>query len=409
MSLFSPRLLVGLAVSALWPWPGASAEGAPKPEQLLARYEAFVDGLRVIGFDSLETTHSKGGPFADWTWTWVSRSSYARAGERWRLRIHQVGFNYYKRAVPVDVESERVFDGKTYLIVNRDDRGARSLPSMDLETARRRLDGGGSGPVETQALAEFDAQKPVAARSYAVQDQTGALYGYIPVDDLLVADLLRQKSSRLTAGTEVIDGRRYDVLTGATSHGAVTLWLDGALNYAPLRLRIHKAGNDIMGKTPMRLQKAPNYMWARPNLPVREYELQVDLRPTSIEGRTVFAGYLMMERFGYEGGPEFSIRTEASLDHIRLLPKPEELEPTLPIPEETSVDVRNSPGLRAKWSGGKLVMLYDKPTVASLKANWVSDQGSRALWRRPLVLATAGLLTLAAGVLVWRSCLKAAV
>ncbi|MFI5456155.1 MAG: hypothetical protein ACHRXM_11965 [Isosphaerales bacterium] len=409
MLRFSPRLLVGLALAVLCPWPSGAAERAPKAEELLARYEAFMDGLRVIGYDYLETEYSKGGAFADWTWTATVRSFYARAGERWRILIHRVGFDYYEgHEVPFDLEQEKVFDGKSYIIVNRDDRGARSLSSMDPETARRRLVGGGGGPVETTIVAEVDADKPAGARQYAIQNETSVLYGHIRVDGLFLTDLLRSKTSQLTVATEMIDGRRCDVLKGGTSHGTVTLWLDPAANHAPIRMQMRKAGNDLMGKTPMRLQKATNYKGAKPNLPLREFELQVDFRPTSIEGQTVIAGYVRRDRFIYEGGPEYSIRIEASLDHIRLVPKPEELEPTVLIPEETSVYVRNAPGLRAKWSGGKLVMGYDQPTVASLKANWVSEQGPPALWRRPLVLTTAALLTLAAGVLVWRYFLKGA-
>ena len=230
--------------------------------------------------------------------------------------------------------------------------------------------------METNVVAEVDAQKPAGAGEYAVQEQTSVPYGYIPVDQLFLADLLRQKASRLAASSEAIDGRTCDVLTGATSHGTMSLWLDSELNFAPLRMLIRKAGNDLMDKTPMRLQKALNYRWARPNLPVREYDLQVDFRPSSIEGRTVIAGYNRAERFRYEGGQDYSIRSEVTLDHIRLVPKSEELEPTLPIPEETRVNIRNVPGLRAKWSGGKIVMPYDKSTVASLKANWVSEQGA---------------------------------
>ena len=63
----------------------------------------------------------------------------------------------------------------------------------------------------------------------------------------------------------------------------------------------------------------------------------------------------------------------------------------------------------AKWSGGKLVLGFDKPTVASLKANWVSEPSSPALWRRPIVVATTALLVLAAGILAWRRLSAAAV
>jgi hypothetical protein len=396
-------VLFCIIVAVLHPLPAGAEEGPKRPKDLLARYEAFVDGLRVIAFDSLEMQYSKGGPFKDWTWTSSYKSSYARAGQRWRLRVHQVGLNYYQRILPLDVDSENVFDGETYVIVNRDDRGARSLSKMDLDTAKRRLESGGAGPVETDVLAEVDAQKPTGAGEYAIQEQTSVLYGYISVDQLFVTDLLRDKSTRLTSGSEAIEGRSCDILKGLTTHGTVTLWLDSSSDYAPVRIHLRKSGNDLMDKIPMRLQKAPNYMWARPNLPTREYELHLDARPVSIDGRTALAGYVRRDLFVYEGGSEYSIRSDAVFDNVRLLPKPGDLEPTLPIPEETRVSIRNAPGLQAKWSGGKIVMLFDKPTVASLKANWVSEQSSPPLWRRPLVLAALTLLVLAAALLFRRS------
>ena len=370
------RLPISLIVAMLLlcSWPGGAAEGASTPQELLARYRAFVDGLRTIRFDSLEKMYQKGGPFPDWTWTKTFRSSFARAGDRWRVRIHEVGFNYYERPLPMDSEREHVFDGASYLIVIRDDRAARDLPNMDQESAQRRLKEGRHEQMRMDVSAELE--KPPAAHAYAVQDQTGALYGYIAEDNLFVEDLLRQQTSRLTARNEAIDGRPCEVLEGVTSGGTLTLWLDPAAEYAPLRMRMWKKGNDLMAKTPMRLQKALDFRWARPNLPVRQYELQVDYQQKPIDGRVAIAGYVRRDRYIYEGGSEFAIRIESSLDHIRFDPKPEELEPTLPIPEETRVHIRNGPALRAKWSGGKLVLGYDKPTVTALKANWVSEQNS---------------------------------
>ncbi len=408
MPHLSPRLLIGLTIVALLALLTSAAADAPKVEELLARYEAFVDGLRIIAFDSLGAQYEKGGPFADWTWTWTFPSSYARAGDRWRLRSHSVGFNYYEHAQPMDSEREDVFDGKSYLMVIRDDRGARELTSMDEQTARRRLEIGGQGPWRMDVSAEVDAEKPIAAGTYAIQEQTRDLYGYIWVDKLFVSDLLRRNSPHLRARGETIDGRPHDVLECVTSHGTLTLWLDPASNHVPRRLRLRKVRDDLMEKTPMRLQKAQNRRWARPNLPVRQYELYVDYRPILVGDRAAISGYVRNELFTYEGGPEFSIRLAFNLDHIRFDPRPEDLEPTLSIPEDTNVLITNAPGICAKWTGGKLVMGYDKPTVASLRANWASEPSTARLWRRPLVLTTAGIFMLVAGALAWRRFSKSA-
>ena len=80
MFRFCSHLLVGFVVAATCSRPAVAADGVQKAKELLARYEAFVDGMRVIGYDSLETRYEKGGPFTDWTWTGSFRSSYARGG-----------------------------------------------------------------------------------------------------------------------------------------------------------------------------------------------------------------------------------------------------------------------------------------------------------------------------------------
>ena len=47
----------------------ASESDVPDTSELIARYEAFVDGQQTIGYRSVESIFEKGGPFQDWTWT----------------------------------------------------------------------------------------------------------------------------------------------------------------------------------------------------------------------------------------------------------------------------------------------------------------------------------------------------
>ena len=249
-------LLVGWAFVIAYSLTAAAQNVAPTPDVLLAKYEGFLRSLSAIHYDSLDMLDEKGGPFSDWTWTGVTKCSYARAGERWRVRTHEVGFNYYdKRQTPFDLEGECAFDGNIFMIVNRDYRDARTLPSMGLEEAHKRLAGSGSGSVETSVVAEIGAEKPAGAREYSIQNPTFVLYGYIPNDRLYILDLLRETTSRLSVGSELVEGRRCDVLKAVTTHGVVTLWLDPAAGYAPLRLNLHKAGNDLLNKTAMRPTK----------------------------------------------------------------------------------------------------------------------------------------------------------
>ncbi len=106
-----------------------------------------------------------------------------------------------------------------------------------------------------------------------------------------------------------------------TPHGTLTLWLDPGSGNVPLRLRLGEEGNDLMEKTPMRLMKAKNRRWERPNLPERQYELLVDFRPTSTGDRASVEGYVRKEGFVYEGGQEFETRYEFTLGPRPIRPK----------------------------------------------------------------------------------------
>ena len=192
--------------------------------------------------------NEKGGAFPDWTWDWIVQASFVRVGDRWRFQHHLVGFHLYDRVAAVSVVREDVFDGKSYFMVIRDDRGARKLRSMDLESVRKLLEGDGIGPWKMDVSAEIDAEKPKAARRYFVRGEVADLYGYIGEDGITADDMLRQRTTRLTAGGETIDGRSCDVLRGVTAHGTLTLWLDPASDYAPVRLHLWKENNRPLGK-----------------------------------------------------------------------------------------------------------------------------------------------------------------
>src|SRR5579883_521070 len=125
---FAP-LLIGLVAGGLCSVSNCGATEVPRPEELLARYEAHVEGLRTFSFDTLQLVYEKGGLFPDWTWDWIIQAHFARAGDRWKLRYHMVGFHFYDRVAPINEVREDVFDGRSCFMVSRDDRGVRALTS----------------------------------------------------------------------------------------------------------------------------------------------------------------------------------------------------------------------------------------------------------------------------------------
>jgi hypothetical protein len=396
-------VIAALGLMAAPPLEIAAGADDPSASELLAHYVQYVDGLKTIQFEVWETTAAKGGAFPDWTWGVTVHGRFVKSGLRWRFWWHTAGFNTVEGTkLPFEGEFEHTFDGKTGIFVNRNDRATRELTGMDEEEAQRRLRSSMGGSVDVTVSAEVDAERPLSADQYMAENQTCALYGYLPSDNLTVADLLRDPAIRLTTRAESVAGRACRVIEGTTRYGRVTLWLDPAASFAPIRLRMVKGEADLMGKVVMRDLKAPTHKSGpAPRLPMRGMELQIDYRIGSIGDRPTIVGYSRLDRFIYEGGSDFQRRDDAELKNIRFDPDPAALEPTLAIPDETQVHIRNSPSLRAKWSSGKLVLDYDKPTIATLQAKWQSDTSDDPLWRRPLALAGAALVALILLCLGW--------
>lgn len=394
--------VVGLGIVSPWRF---VAGADPSARELLEHYSLFVDGLETIEFRLRETTSAKGGAFSDWTWMNLIDATFVKSGARWRCRSRGIGHgilsntNYLGQA-----ESEATFDGRTYIQVERIDRTTENWTDLSEAAAEQLMRSGMGDRVDTTASAEVDADRPVMSDFYKKQNQSCALYGYIPSDDLTVIDLLRDSATRLTTQADVLSGRRCRVLEGVTAYGVVTLWLDPAASFAPVRLRIVKGEADLIGKVRMRTLEAPGYAAGPyPNLPMRGMEMQIDYRLDTVAGRPMIVSYTRLDRFIYEGGSDYQRRDEAALSEIRFDPAPGALEPTLAIPDETQVVIRNSLGLRAKWSDGKLIMDYDEPTVARLDGKWQSDTSNNSPWGRPLILAAAATLALSLTCLAWAS------
>ncbi len=167
---------------------------------------------------------------------------------------------------------------------------------------------------------------------------------------------MRLKSTRTKVRSDRIEGKSLQVLEGETRYGLITVWLDPASDYAPVRLRQKKSGDDLMGEVPLSSLKASgDDRQDRPNLPLRGVDFQVDYRMALIDGKRAVTGFLRLDRLIYEGGAEFSLRCEVTLKNIRFDPKPAELERTIPIPEGTPVSVRGE-RIRARWEGGRVVV-----------------------------------------------------
>jgi len=337
----------------------------------------------------------KGGPFNDWTWMGLVQCTFARSEPRWRLLLHDVGWKYYDgKKLAHYAESETVFDGSTSLSITRDDRDVRNLPGLDLDSARALLTSS-RGKIETQVSAEVDEKKPSAATSYATENQTNALYGYLPGDGLFVSDVLRKYISVVNVRLDSISDRPSYVLEAKTPHGTVSLWLDPGAEFAPIRLRVSKSPKDLFGGTPIQsLKGRGDKKRAAPALPLRGVEYQVDFRAAPVADKVGIVQYERLDRLIFEGGRDYSMRYAAEMTRVGFAPTSAELEPTLPIPENTRVYIQNAPGISAEWVGGKLTLHYDKPTVAALHANWFSESSSVTLWKRPLFILTAPLLVL---------------
>jgi hypothetical protein len=376
------------------------ASDAPSARELLAHYVNYLDQYEAIQYRLRERTSSKGGLFTDWTWTSSTQAEFAKSGHRWRCWEHSVGLLFHNsNKISLQTDSENTFDGKVYILVDRADRTTQESGNIDEPAADRLLDSGMHGRVETTVVAEIDADQPTALDMYKKLNETCNVYGYLPADDLTVAELLGSQATRLTIRTEDVAGQPCHVLEGMTSHGRIALWLDPSASFAPVRLQVTKGEEDMIGKVAMKTLEAPtDQSGPEPALALRGMEVQINYRIEPVADRPTIVGYTRLDRYLYEKGEEYQRRDEVQLSEIRFDPSASALEPTLPIPEETPVIVRNALGLSAKWSGGKIVFDSDKETVDSIQGKWVSEVSGTPWWRRALVWCGAVLALLG---IVW--------
>ena len=413
-----PKLVLAIAGLGMAPPREAGAGADPSAGELLTHYVRYVDGLGAIQYRLRKKITSKGGVFPDWTWVCTSEATFVKSGVRWRCRLHEVGFQNHKSTkYSFETETENTFDGKVILYVDRVDQSTRSLADMDEATAERLLRSGMGddeataerflrsgvrGNIETVVVAEVDAERPTAPEGYKAQNESCDLYGFLPADGLTVADILRDPATRLTTRSEVVDGRPCRVLDGATTHGQVSLWLDPAASFAPVRLRVVKGESDLMGQVAMKTLKASTSPFgAEPKRPMRGMEIQIDYRIGPVAGRPMIVGYTRLDRFLYQGGVDFLRRDVAELSDIRFDPPPGAVEPTLAIPEETPVVIRNSPSRRARWSGGKLILDDGNSTVVAPRGKWESETSGDPSWVRPLVVGGSAVVALGLVGLGW--------
>ncbi len=323
--------LVGLGID---PRRGVAAD--PSTRDLIEHYARYTDSLERIQYRLVERITSKGGAFPDWTWTNLLEGTFVKSGARWRCRMHAVGVGNLKNLkTPIETESEKTFDGKTYIYVNRVDRTTQELAEIDEAGAEKLLRSGMRGRIETMVVAEVDAERPTSASEYKTQDESCNLYGYLHSDRLTVTDLLRDSATRLTTRADVLAGRPCHVLEGVTAHGRVTLWLDPAASFAPIRMRLVKGEADLIDKVRMGTLKAPKSdSGPYPKLPMRGMDIQLDYRIGMVAGRPMIVGYTRHTRFLYEGGSEYQRHHEGTLSDIHFDPAPKALEPSLAIPDE---------------------------------------------------------------------------
>ncbi len=393
-----PLPIVLLTLCFLLLGPGVShardVDAAPTAEHLLSRYESYLAGLESVAFDLESRVFSQGGPFAEWTWRGCSRAHLARSAGRWRLLTREAGWSYFaKSKVASAFETEVTFDGAATLItVEHDYRDIRELPGIDEKTGIELVTNGGKGKVETSASAKIELSPSEGMRECATQGILAPLFGYLAIDRMYLAELLRMNLKRATVSIETREGTSQRVLRAATDHGTIALWFTGEDEAIPARLEMHKKGADLLEKTPMNRQKAfGSDRGPMPNLPLREWHLILDFKHDEHEGRVFPTGYVKLERRVFKGGTDFSSRSDVTFSSVRPNPPAADLEPTLPIPEGTQLHIWNSPGLKAHWSREGIVVEHDK-AVAKLKAEWSSEGDSRSLIRRPIVLATTGFL-----------------
>lgn len=218
-------------------------------------------------------------------------------------------------------------------------------------------------------------------------------------DQKSLAELLAASNTRSEVG--VLDGKAVTVIEATSKWGKLTLWLDPARGYLPLKVVQEKGAGDLIDDG-QALQSMVRNEDGKPTPLDSHTQHFVTTRIESVGGRAMVTGFTRRASSRYRDGTATEYAESVALSEVKPVAGWDKNPFVLStiVPNGTSVTAVDDKPIQYEWRGGQIVKLVNAATVASAGSHTFVLPAPRD--RRWLWAAAAAGVVVTAGLIAWR-------
>ncbi len=187
--------------------------------------------------------------------------------------------------------------------------------------------------------------------------------------------------SKTTTDDGLHDGKKVVVVVGEGEWGKLSLWLDPARSYLPLKVVQEKGGGHLIdGNKPLR--SVVRNEDGKPS-PLAEFVQQYETtRVETVRGRDMVTGFTHRLTERASDGTSREERTSVLLSDIKPVEKwdRDPFVPTTVIPDGMRVTAQDDQPIEYEWRGGKAVKKVSQAVVASAGSQQFAPPAESANW-----------------------------
>lgn len=401
LSAFNPVLVSAFLVS-FGVLSSEPVRGGPTTAELLQKYDAWLDAMRSVHFDSTETITDEGSAIGKATWVGSATTTVYKLGELWRLRARHFGRSWMgNRFHPYADGFEMTFDSNKARHAFHETYDVNGLSADEHELAKVLDKPSGSYVVgltinDTSPDAVLEKQEFLPSLLYgAFGNNAGSAF----------RDMVRSADGEVSVSEVSTHGRKVWRLTHSGRFGKHILELDPESGFCPTRFAEQKDASDLFGRVPLKEVGPILHDAAAPQSPVSQYTRDIEARTVQQVGpHSLPVALEITTTILYENGALRRQIDRAQLSNVTWDPPADGLKPTLTVPDGTEAHISNAPLIVCEWRGGQVVRLSDQRainTLADLQS--FGNDGSLTTRRRFIVIGiNVALLVLLAAYIALR-------
>jgi len=372
-------------------------------DELLSQYRASLDSmLDTYSFKSRSRLFEMGGVLQSEAWVKSCKGDFVRKKDRWRYLVKECGNKLHAGGLhPYARIHEHSFDAMgNYTRVTREYEVPRVIDNLDSFTFQSLV----QGPLIVKTSLEDDSL--LGRNGFAFHRLTRPIFGHLPFDgNRSFVDILVQDGPEVVEWQQSIQGHACWKVVSSGPYGERSISLDPSADYLPRRIWISKKGKDIHDNTDdkklLRQQSKRGSEYRRPFAQLESYTCELrDVVLQKTSGSYWISGFELVQTERYRSGQELRSREVVEFELVTFEPASEALKLATPIPDGTSVDVRNAPAIDCEWRGGQIVRLVDDSVISNLSD--VEFRAERSASRSWLLIANVTVILAIVALIAYR-------